>query len=121
MDIKVGQVLEFVDPVVVEGKAIEPGTRARVGYILTEVLEPKLTLVLLGEEKPTTIVVYASGATSISSRCSMSLLEKNDETTFANEFVITAIMMRPGAMKVMYGTPSISPIRRPTRLPKMMK
>lgn len=57
MDIKVGQVLEFVDPVTVEGRAIEPGTRARVGYILTEVLEPKLTLVLLGEDKPTTIVV----------------------------------------------------------------
>ena len=43
----------------------------------------------------------ASGATSISSRCSISLLEKNDETTLANEFVMTAIMMRPGAMNVM--------------------
>ena len=65
--------------------------------------------------------MWASGATSISSRCSISLLEKNDETTFANEFVMTAIMMRPGAMKVMYGTPSMVPIRLPTRLPKMMK
>ena len=51
--------------------------------------------------KPSTIVVCASGATSISSRCSISLLEKNDETTFANEFVMTAIMISPGAMNVM--------------------
>jgi hypothetical protein len=57
MDIKVGQVLEFVDPVNVEGRVIERGTRARVGYILAEVLEPKLTLVLLGAEKTDTIVV----------------------------------------------------------------
>ena len=71
--------------------------------------------------KPSTIVEYASGATSISSRCSISLLEKNDDTTFANEFVITDIMMRPGAMNVMYDTPSIWPIRLPTSLPKMTK
>src|SRR5688572_22885486 len=71
--------------------------------------------------KPRTMVVCASGATSISSRCSISLLEKNDDTTFANEFVMTAIMIKPGAMNVMYGTPSIDPMRPPTRLPKMMK
>lgn len=57
MDIKVGQVLEFVDPVTVDGRKIERGTRARVGYILTEIVEPKLTLVLLGAGKPETIVV----------------------------------------------------------------
>ena len=57
MDIKVGQVLEFVEPVNVEGRVIERGTRARVGYILSEVVEPKLTLVLLGGEKPGTVVV----------------------------------------------------------------
>src|SRR5262245_55965085 len=51
--------------------------------------------------KPSTIVVCANGATSISSRCSISLLEKNDETTLANEFVMTAIMIKPGAMNVM--------------------
>src|SRR5882672_6169347 len=50
--------------------------------------------------KPSTIVECASGATSISSRCSISLLEKNEETTFANELVMTAIMIRPGAMNV---------------------
>ncbi|HTP60897.1 MAG TPA: hypothetical protein VMJ14_02330 [Burkholderiales bacterium] len=57
MDIKVGQVLEFVDDVSVEGRTVKRGARARVGYILTEVVEPKLTLVLLGSGKPETIVV----------------------------------------------------------------
>ncbi len=65
--------------------------------------------------------MYASGATSISSRCSISLLEKNEDTTFANEFVMTAIMIKPGAMNVVYDTPSMVPMRPPTRLPKMMK
>jgi hypothetical protein len=57
MDIEVGQLLEFIEPVNVEGRVIERGTRARVGYILTEVVEPKLTLVLLGAGKPDTVVV----------------------------------------------------------------
>ncbi|MDH3315211.1 MAG: hypothetical protein OEN48_12820 [Betaproteobacteria bacterium] len=57
MDIKVGQVLEFVYPVNVDGRIIERGTRARVGHILADLMESKLTLVLLGEEKATTIVV----------------------------------------------------------------
>ena len=57
MDIKVGQVLEFVDSVDVDGRVIKRGTRARVGYILKEVMEPKLTLVLLGTERPETVIV----------------------------------------------------------------
>ena len=57
MDIKVGQVLEFVEPVNVEGRRIERGTRVRVGHILGAVMGSKLTLVLLGGEKPETIVV----------------------------------------------------------------
>ena len=57
MYIKVGQLLEFLEPVHVEGRVIERGTGARVGYILTEVVEPELTLVLLGAEKPETVVV----------------------------------------------------------------
>ena len=57
MDIRVGQVLEFVHPVNVEGRTIAPGTRVRVGHILTELMEPKLTLVMLGKEEPATIVV----------------------------------------------------------------
>ena len=70
---------------------------------------------------PSTIVVCAKGATSISSRCSISLLEKNDDTTFANEFVMTAIMIEPRRDERHVGTPSIEPMRLPTRLPKMMK
>ena len=58
MDIRVGQVLEFLDPVIIEGRVIERGTRARVGHILTEVMEPKLTLVLLDVENTPTIVVH---------------------------------------------------------------
>jgi hypothetical protein len=57
MDIKVGQLLEFVEPVTVEGRRIERGTRARVGHILGEVMESKLTLVLLGKDKAESIVV----------------------------------------------------------------
>jgi hypothetical protein len=57
MDIKVGQLLEFVEPVDVGGRSIARGTRARVGYILDEVSEPKLMLVLLSADKPETIVV----------------------------------------------------------------
>ncbi|HUN69209.1 MAG TPA: hypothetical protein VMU46_10445 [Burkholderiales bacterium] len=57
MDIKVGQVLEFVEPVTVDGRVIKRGTRARVGHILGEVMESKLTLVLLGSEQPETVVV----------------------------------------------------------------
>jgi hypothetical protein len=57
MDIKVGQVLEFVDSVDVDGRVIKRGTRGRVGYILKEVMEPKLTLVLLGTERPETVIV----------------------------------------------------------------
>jgi hypothetical protein len=57
MDIKTGQVLEFVEPVTVEGRVIERGTRVRVGYIEPQVMESKLTLVVLGTEKSDTIVV----------------------------------------------------------------
>jgi len=57
MDLKVGQLLEFVEPVTVEGRRIERGTRARVGHILDEVMASKVTLVLLGGEKPESIVV----------------------------------------------------------------
>lgn len=57
MDIKVGQVLEFIESVNVEGRVIKRGARARVGYILDEVVEPKLTLILLGGEKPETVTV----------------------------------------------------------------
>jgi hypothetical protein len=57
MDIKVGQVVEFIVPVTIEGRTIAKGTRARIGHILAEIQEPKLTLVVLGEGKPETLVL----------------------------------------------------------------
>ncbi len=42
-----------------------------------------------------------SGETSSSSMCLPNLAPKNDDTTFAYEFVMTDIMMRPGAMYCM--------------------
>ena len=56
MEIKVGQVLEFVAPVTIEGRAIARGTRVRIGHIMAEVVEPKLTLVVLGPHQPETLV-----------------------------------------------------------------
>ncbi len=57
MDIKTGQVLEFVDPVTVEGRVIAQGTRVRVGYIEPQVMESKLTLVFMDAGQSGTIVV----------------------------------------------------------------
>ena len=57
MDIRIGQVLEFMQDVNVEGRAIARGTRVRVGHIHSEVMAPKLDLVLLNTGKIETIVV----------------------------------------------------------------
>ena len=57
MDIKVGQVLEFIVPAQIEGRAIARGTRVRIGHILAEIQEPKLTLVMMDESPPGTLVV----------------------------------------------------------------
>jgi len=57
MDIKVGQVLEFIVPAQLEERTIAKGTRVRIGHIMAEIGEPKLTLVLLGGDKAETIVV----------------------------------------------------------------
>ena len=57
MNIKVGQVLEFIVPVQVEGRSIATGTRVRIGHIMSEIQEPKLTLILLGGDKPETLIV----------------------------------------------------------------
>ena len=55
--IAVGQELEFIEPAHVDGKTIEKGTRVRVGFVLDEMLEPKVTVVLLGKEPPETLTV----------------------------------------------------------------
>ena len=57
MDIRIGQELEFVHDVNVEGRAIARGTRVRVGHIHSEIMAPKLDLVLLNTGKIETIVV----------------------------------------------------------------
>ena len=52
MDIKIGDLLEFVEPVNVEGRVVDRGTRARVVYILTEATVPRLSLILFSPKKP---------------------------------------------------------------------
>ncbi|MCC6209919.1 MAG: hypothetical protein IT513_02635 [Burkholderiales bacterium] len=57
MDIKIGQELEFIQDVNVDGRTIARGTRVRVGHIHSEIMAPKLDLVLLNTGKIETIVV----------------------------------------------------------------
>jgi len=57
MEIKVGQVMEFVEPADVGGRQIARGTRARVAQIMHEVKEEKITLILLDKPEPEAIVV----------------------------------------------------------------
>jgi hypothetical protein len=57
MDIKIGQLLEFIQDVNVEGRTIARGTRVRVGHIHSENMAPKLDLVLLNTGSIETIVV----------------------------------------------------------------
>ena len=54
-NLEVGQVLEFIAPVQVDGSVVAKGTRVRVGFILSEVVEPKVTLVVLDEAQPRTL------------------------------------------------------------------
>jgi hypothetical protein len=55
MDIAVGQELEFIEPAHVSGRVIEKGTHVRVGFILDELLESEVTVVILGKEPPETL------------------------------------------------------------------
>lgn len=55
--LQVGQVLEFVEPATADGRKIAPGTRVRVGYIQSEVMEPKVTVVVLGKDAPETLTL----------------------------------------------------------------
>jgi hypothetical protein len=57
MVFEVGQILEFVDPVEVDGTTITPGTHARVGNVLSMATEPTVTLVLLGAERGGKVLV----------------------------------------------------------------
>jgi hypothetical protein len=57
MEIKVGQVMEFVETAEVDGRKIARGTRVRIAHIMHEVNEERITLVLLGTPKPETLTV----------------------------------------------------------------
>jgi hypothetical protein len=58
MNIQIGQELEFIQPATtIDGKAIAKGTLVRVGHILSEVSEPNVTVVILGQDKPETLMV----------------------------------------------------------------
>ena len=50
LKLELGQELEFVTDANVEGRLVAKGTRVRVGHVMTELIEPKVTLVLLGRD-----------------------------------------------------------------------
>ena len=56
-NLQVGQTLEFVEPATSDGKVIAKGTRVRVGHIMAEFGESKVTLVVLDQGAPQTLVV----------------------------------------------------------------
>ena len=57
MDIKIGQVLEFVVPVHAGERLIAKGTRVRIAHILSEIDEPTLMVVVLGSENVETLIL----------------------------------------------------------------
>jgi len=50
LNLEIGQEWKFVHSVSVDGHTIPSGTRERVGAILSEVVEPKVTVVVLNQE-----------------------------------------------------------------------
>jgi len=56
-NLEVGQELEFIEPARTEDRVIPKGLRVRVGAIMAELLEPKVTLVVLGGQSPETLTV----------------------------------------------------------------
>ena len=56
-NLKVGQVLEFIEPAHATGRLMEKGTRVRVGAIMSELLESQVTVVILGEKTPESLTV----------------------------------------------------------------
>ena len=61
------------------------------------------------------------GETNNSSICLCIFALKKLPTTLPYELVITDIIIRPGAIYSIYGYPSISPMRLPIRVPKIIK
>jgi len=56
-NLKVGQELEFIEAAHADDRLIPKGTRVRVGFMMDEMLEAKVTLVVLGGETPETLTV----------------------------------------------------------------
>jgi hypothetical protein len=56
-NIEIGQELEFIEPTRSEDRVIPKGLRVRVGAIMAELLEPMVTLVVLGGSSPETLTV----------------------------------------------------------------
>jgi len=55
--LKIGQVLEFIEPAGADDHVIPKGTRVRVGLIMNEIVEPSITLLVLGEKTQETLTV----------------------------------------------------------------
>ena len=56
--LEIGQELEFIEPAHTEdGVLIAKGTRVRVGFIMPELLESNVTLVVLDDKSPQTLTV----------------------------------------------------------------
>lgn len=56
-NLEIGQELEFIEQASAEDRVIPKGTRVRVGAIMTELFEPKVTLVILGGKSVETLTV----------------------------------------------------------------
>ncbi len=55
--LEVGQELEFIAPAHVDGLLLAKGTRVRVGAIMSELLDTKVTLVIHGGQPSETLTV----------------------------------------------------------------
>jgi hypothetical protein len=56
-NLEVGQELEFIEAATADDLVIPKGTRVRVGAIMSEVFESKVTLVVHGGKLPETVTV----------------------------------------------------------------
>ena len=56
-NLDIGQELEFIEPASSEDQVIPKGTRVRVGAFMADLVEPKVTLVVLGSTPVQTLTV----------------------------------------------------------------
>jgi hypothetical protein len=56
-NLEIGQELEFIEAASTEDRVIPKGTRVRVGAIMAEFVEPKVTLVVLSGKSVETLTV----------------------------------------------------------------